>query len=222
MKRPFLLVCAASLAVAGVLLNCGGDDEGGVTPPIEAGPGTDSRTSKPDTSTPTPDGGSGDTGSDAGPTGRTVYGIDEANQLVMFKTGAPGTVTKIAVTGLAGEETIHGIDFRPKDGTLYALGSTGKVYLIAPATGVATGLMGDAGAVVTLPLVLNPTATSFGFDFNPPADASAFTRTRGRTTACIRGRQRRQCGRPRLRRWRRRSVDPQYRVHELGERAAGR
>lgn len=170
MKRPFLLVCAASLAVAGVLLNCGGDDEGGVTPPIEAGPGTDSRTSKPDTSTPTPDGGSGDTGSDAGPTGRTVYGIDEANQLVMFKTGAPGTVTKIAVTGLAGEETIHGIDFRPKDGTLYALGSTGKVYLIAPATGVATGLMGDAGAVVTLPLVLNPTATSFGFDFNPPAD----------------------------------------------------
>lgn len=169
MKRPSLLLCAASLAVAGVLLNCGDDDEGRVTPSLEAGPGADSSTSRPDTSTPTPDSG-GDGGSDAGPTGRTVYGIDDANQLVMFTTGAPGTVTKVAVTGLAGGETIHGIDFRPKDGTLYALGSTGKVYLIAPATGVATGLMGDAGAVVTVPLVLDPTATSFGFDFNPPAD----------------------------------------------------
>ena len=105
---------------------------------------------------------------DAG-SGRTVYGVDDASQLVKFNTSAPGTVTKVALTGLGAGTTALAIDFRPATSMLYALASDGKVYTIATATGAATAVAGDPG-IPTFPVVLDVTATSFGFDFNPVGD----------------------------------------------------
>jgi hypothetical protein len=171
MLRPSILLGLASVAVAGFVLNCGDDEtpatptptnEGGTTPPPT-----------PTTPTPPVDSGAeggGDGGTDAGPVvSRTVFAVDDTAQLITFTTNAPATVTKVAITGLAVGETIQGIDFRPVSGTLYALANTGKVYTLET-TGAASALAGDAGAVPTFPIVLDVTATSFGFDFNPFAD----------------------------------------------------
>ena len=93
----------------------------------------------------------------------TVYGVNTSNQLVHFDSATPGTVsTPQAITGLQSAETILGIDFRPANGGLYALGSTSRLYVLNLATGAATQV-GAAGG-----FTLN--GTDFGFDFNPTAD----------------------------------------------------
>jgi len=92
----------------------------------------------------------------------TIFGVTTGNRLVQFNANTPGTVTNIgAVTGLQAGESIVGIDFRPANGQLYALGSTGRLYTINLLTGAAT-------QVGTTAIVLN--GTSFGFDFNPTVD----------------------------------------------------
>jgi hypothetical protein len=53
---------------------------------------------------------------------------------------------------------------RPATGQLYGLGSTSRIYTIAPATGVAT-------QVGTAPFTPALNGTEFGFDFNPIPDA---------------------------------------------------
>ncbi len=93
----------------------------------------------------------------------TIYGVNTSNQLVRFDSATPGTVsTPLAITGLQAGETILGIDFRPANGGLYALGSTSRLYVVNKTTGVATQV-GSAGA-----FTLN--GTDFGFDFNPTVD----------------------------------------------------
>ena len=70
--------------------------------------------------------------------------------------------TAVQITGLQAGENILGIDFRPATGQLYGLGSTSRLYIINPATGVATQV-GAAGAFTL-------SGTNFGFDFNPVPD----------------------------------------------------
>ncbi|WP_394833924.1 DUF4394 domain-containing protein [Pendulispora rubella] len=117
-----------------------------------------------DTTTPVPDGGGSD--ADAGPAPRTVYAVDDANQLLKFTSTAPASVSKSTISGAPG---VLGIDFRPATGDLYALGNNGTIYTLDKNTGVATAVVGDAGTP-TFPVTLDPAATSFGFDFNPAAD----------------------------------------------------
>ncbi len=91
------------------------------------------------------------------------YAIDDANNnLLIFNLTKPEPVSK-TITGLQASETIVGLDFRPLNGQLYGLGSSSRIYVINPATGVAT-------AVGVLPLVPLLSGTSFGFDFIPNAD----------------------------------------------------
>lgn len=91
----------------------------------------------------------------------TIYVVTSANQLLSFDSASPGLFrSSVTLTGLQSGETVEGIDFRPLNGQLYALGSTGRLYTIARATGVAT----QVGAPFTL------TGTRFGFDFNPTVD----------------------------------------------------
>lgn len=71
---------------------------------------------------------------------RTMWAVDGANQLVRFTAHAPGTVTARALTGLAAGERVTGIDIRPADGKLYAIGSTSRLYVIDRKTGVAKAL----------------------------------------------------------------------------------
>ena len=100
--------------------------------------------------------------------GDTVV-LTESAQLASFNRAAPGTlVGSVVISGLADGEALHGIDFRPADGQLYALSSAGRLYTIVPSTGVATvkatlrAATGDAYAGLS--------GTHFGVDFNPVAD----------------------------------------------------
>ncbi len=90
----------------------------------------------------------------------TIY-VSTTSRLQSFSSSAPGTLlSDLAVTGMAGGETLEGIDFRPATGELYGLGSTGQLYRIARATGVAT----PVGTAVAL------SGSRFGMDFNPTVD----------------------------------------------------
>ena len=101
-----------------------------------------------------------------------VLGLADNNRLMGFKIGSPNTIdTNVAITGLAGSETLVGIDVRPKDGMLYGLTSTARLVTIDPATGAATvkaTLSADA-ADTTAPYTAMQ-GTAFAVDFNPAAD----------------------------------------------------
>jgi Domain of unknown function (DUF4394) len=82
--------------------------------------------------------------------------------LTRFDSGALGTTTTVAVTGLQGGETLVGIDYRPADGQIYGIGSTSRIYQLNILTGAATQV-GTAGR-----FTLNGTA--WGTDVNPLTD----------------------------------------------------
>ncbi len=97
------------------------------------------------------------------PVGTTFYGVTTSNQLIRFNLSTPNNVTIIGtITGLQSGENILGIDFRPVNGQLYALGSSSRLYTINLTTAAASQI-GNAGA-----FTLN--GTNFGFDFNPTVD----------------------------------------------------
>lgn len=96
------------------------------------------------------------------PTNPVAYAIDNANALQIFDPNNPVPVTK-AITGLQASEGILGIDFRPANGQLYALGSSSRIYTINLGTGAATQV---GTGTLTTPLA----GTEFGFDFNPTVD----------------------------------------------------
>ncbi|WP_306480652.1 DUF4394 domain-containing protein [Limnobacter sp.] len=100
-----------------------------------------------------------------------VFVLTSNGQLATFNRDQPSVIrTSVAVSGLMAGDTLLGMDFRPRDGQLYAIARTttpangGRLYTINTTTGVAT-----AGAILTA--TLNPAATSFAVDFNPMADA---------------------------------------------------
>lgn len=95
------------------------------------------------------------------PTDPVAYAISSNNELIIFNPLNPMPVTK-SVTGLSGGETLLGIDFRPFNGQLYALGSSSRLYTLNASSGVATLI----GAPFTTLLLGN----EFGFDFNPTVD----------------------------------------------------
>lgn len=92
-----------------------------------------------------------------------AYGVTSNQTLVSFDTGAPAAIQSgMAISGLQNNEQIRGIDFRPANGVLYALGSFNNLYTIDTGTGAASLV----GSGVGLPL----NGSSFGFDFNPVID----------------------------------------------------
>lgn len=96
------------------------------------------------------------------PTEPVAYSVDNSNNLQIFNPNNPMPVSK-AITGLQSGENILGIDFRPANGQLYALGSSSRLYTINLGTGAAT-------AVGTSPFATLLAGTDFGFDFNPTVD----------------------------------------------------
>ncbi|MGF6925505.1 hypothetical protein QFZ48_001005 [Chitinophaga sp. W2I13] len=85
------------------------------------------------------------------------------NNLLSFNLNSPATASAIPITGLLPGETIVGMDIRPANNQLYAVGSTSRLYRINTSTGAATPVNASPFAEV-----LNGTA--FGVDFNPSVD----------------------------------------------------
>lgn len=98
------------------------------------------------------------------PTEAVAYAVSTNNELLIFNhMSANPTVMTKTITGVQTGESIIGLDMRPVNGQLYALGSTSRIYTINASSGAAT--MVGTGAMATL-LV----GSQFGFDFNPTVD----------------------------------------------------
>ncbi|MBC7616902.1 MAG: DUF4394 domain-containing protein [Pedobacter sp.] len=98
------------------------------------------------------------------PTEPVAYAVSTSNELLIFNPNSttPTLVAK-SITGIQAGESILGLDMRPLNGQLFALGSTSRIYAINASSGAAT--MVGAGPLATLLL-----GTEFGFDFNPTVD----------------------------------------------------
>jgi len=98
------------------------------------------------------------------PTEPVAYAVSSNNELLIFNPLAttPTPVVKL-IEGIAAGETILGIDMRPFNGQIYALGSTSRIYTINASSGLATAV----GAAGFSPIL---EGASFGFDFNPVVD----------------------------------------------------
>lgn len=104
----------------------------------------------------------------------TVFALDNTNHLIVFDSATPGTTSTVTINGLLPGESIVGIDSRPANGLLYALGSlagVGRLFTLDPNTGNTTlvaALAADPADLTSPYATLN--GTEFGFDFNPVAD----------------------------------------------------
>jgi len=103
------------------------------------------------------------TGSRFDPKGRRVFAVDAQGNLLTFGSENPQTVRSVAVTGLQGNESLSGIDFRPVDGGLYAVGTSSRIYRVDTLSAVATAV----GTTAFNPALASGT---LGFDFNPTVD----------------------------------------------------
>ncbi len=108
-----------------------------------------------------------------------IFAITTQNRLLKLNVNGRRGVTVAStknVTGLRAMDRLVGIDFRPSDGLLYALGSpnggagAGQLYTIDTRTAAAT--MVGSGEI---PLA----GTAFGFDFNPVPDLIRITSNEG-------------------------------------------
>ncbi|RDC54201.1 DUF4394 domain-containing protein [Pedobacter chinensis] len=98
------------------------------------------------------------------PTEPVAYAVSNNNELLIFNPlAATPTVSIKSITGIQTGENILGIDMRPLNGQLYALGSTSRIYTINASSGA-------AAVVGTAPLTALLNGTQFGFDFNPTVD----------------------------------------------------
>jgi hypothetical protein len=94
---------------------------------------------------------------------RMLVATTSQNQLLTFGARNPERIKDIqTISGLPAGVTLRGIDFRPKTGDLYGVGSDSVVYRVNPATGIAIA----EGPAFTPAL----RGRAFGVDFNPVVD----------------------------------------------------
>ncbi len=110
-----------------------------------------------------------------------VYALTESGKLVSFNSTAPQKAcTNATLAGQQAGESIVGIDVRPADQTVYALGSLGRLYTVDTATATLTP---GATLVAALGDDTAPYAglagTQFGLDFNPVNDLIRVTSDTG-------------------------------------------
>jgi Domain of unknown function (DUF4394) len=103
----------------------------------------------------------------------TVYVVDSGDTLSRLDSATPGTLFgTVPITGLVTGDHVEGIDFRPANGRLYALGHNGismvvHLYRLNPTTGLAT----QVGGNIPVPQSSGASSDStFGFDFDPVLD----------------------------------------------------
>ena len=95
------------------------------------------------------------------PTEPVAYAVTDQNMLMIFNPFAPAPIMK-PITGLKSGEMVYGLDFRPFNGQLYALGSMSQIYTINTSSGAATAVGGPFTPAIGI--------GDYGFDFNPTVD----------------------------------------------------
>ena len=104
----------------------------------------------------------------------TVFAATQSNRLVRFDAASPSRVAGgYPIVGMHQGEQVAGLDFRPADGRLYAIGTAGQLYRIDPATGMAAAV-GPGGMRA---LVLD----DVGFAFDAGTDRIRLVTTSGYT-----------------------------------------
>lgn len=100
--------------------------------------------------------------------------VTTSNHLIRFRAAQPERLlSRVAVSGLQPGEQVLGIDLRAKNDTLYALGSSGRLYTLDTETGAATAV----GAPLAVPVPVQ--GQDVGFDFNPTVDRIRVVTDRG-------------------------------------------
>jgi len=96
--------------------------------------------------------------------GRAVYAVTFDNRLLLFGSGAPGTLARTTpISGLPAGERIVAVDFRPVDHLLYGVGTDSRLYTLNLTTAAAT-------SVSQAPFLVALDGEHFGLDFNPTVD----------------------------------------------------
>jgi hypothetical protein len=104
--------------------------------------------------------------------GRAAVALTDQNQLVSFKVRKPDQLLSIrTIRGLPSGVSVVGIDYRPRTGDLYGIGSDSAVYRINPQTGIAIGENLAGMPLAPVPFTPGLSGTNFGVDFNPVPDA---------------------------------------------------
>ena len=104
-------------------------------------------------------------GSTASMKGTAFVGLTSSNELVWYKSGNPlWEGSSVSITGLAMNEMIVAIDYRPATGGLMGVSNMSKLYYIDTNTGAATAVSETPFA----PPI--PMGALVGFDFNPTVD----------------------------------------------------
>jgi hypothetical protein len=106
-------------------------------------------------------------------TGDTLV-LTNDGKLASFNRAQPSTlISNESIMGLKSNDSLIGIDYRPADGKLYAVGHLGNIYTIDPSTSKAefkVALMADA-TDMTMPFTaITGAKEQMAFDFNPAAD----------------------------------------------------
>ncbi|WP_354700981.1 hypothetical protein DSM112329_01275 [Paraconexibacter sp. AEG42_29] len=105
----------------------------------------------------------------AGASAATLTGVDTSNRLLTFSSSSPKKIAKTtAISGLTAGDRIVGLDRRPANSSLYAIGSSSTIYRVDITTGKAT-------VVGSGPLATKLFGTGFGWDFNPTVDRIRLT-----------------------------------------------
>jgi Domain of unknown function (DUF4394) len=95
--------------------------------------------------------------------GVPMLSLRNGTELIRFHSANPAALLgTVAITGLQGGETLVGIDRRPSNGQVYAVGSTSRLYRLNVITGVATAVGG--------PFTPALSGVRFGIDFDPVND----------------------------------------------------
>jgi hypothetical protein len=100
--------------------------------------------------------------------GRTFYATDNQGNLLSFSADNPRRLdTMRGITGLPPGVTLTGIDFRPRTGDLYGIGSDSMVYRVNPQTAIAVSESSTTPPTPSTPALRG---RFFGVDFNPMVD----------------------------------------------------
>lgn len=96
--------------------------------------------------------------------GDLIYLLTSTNELVLVDSATPGTaISARPITGLADGERLLTLDFRPENGSLYGISTTGFFYRVDGATGAAVAI--DAFPIEPLLAGVN-----LATDFDPVID----------------------------------------------------